>query len=146
LTGSDAINPADDQIEAMKKFVEDGGTLLIDAAGGSANFAQAAETGWLAKILGDAKLQPLDAKDSLLHHTIDGTVEMPEKALRLFAMEQLHSDGGRLKSAAVGKGRIVFSALDVTSGLLGTNTWGIVGYLPEYSEAVVKNLILIAAQ
>ena len=48
--------------------------------------------------------------------------------------------------AAVGKGRVVFSAVDVCSGLLGTNTWGIVGYLPEYSEAVVKNLILLGAQ
>ncbi len=146
LTGTGAFSPAPEQLAALKAFLEAGGTLLVDAAGGSGAFATAAESDWIPRLLGDAKLQPIDPKDELLHHTIDGTVEAPEKALRLFALEQLHTDGGRLKSAKLGKGRVLFSALDVTSGLLGTNTWGIAGYLPEYSEAIVRNLILVASQ
>ena len=39
----------------------------------------------------------------------------------------------------LGKGRVIFTPLDVTSGLIGTNTWGILGYTPEYAEAMVTN-------
>ena len=143
LTGTDTLNPTDDQIAAMKHFVESGGTLLIDAAGGSGAFADA-EAAWLPKVLGDAKLQPVQGNDPLFHRTIDGTVEAPPKSLRLYAMEQLHSDSPRLKSATAGKGRVIFTPLDLASGLLGTNTWGIVGYLPDYSQALIKNAVLLA--
>jgi hypothetical protein len=40
---------------------------------------------------------------------------------------------------------VIFSALDLSSGLLGTSTWGVLGYLPEYSEALVRNLVLTTA-
>jgi len=60
-------------------------------------------------------------------------------------LEQLRNDTPRLKFARVGKGRIVFSSVDIVSGLLGTNTWGILGYQPEYSEALVKNWVLTSA-
>ena len=35
--------------------------------------------------------------------------------------------------------------LDFSSGLLGSCTWGVLGYLPEYSEAVARNLVLTTA-
>ena len=38
----------------------------------------------------------------------------------------------------------MFSRLDVTTGLLGTESWGIVGYDPAYAQALVKNAILWA--
>ena len=42
----------------------------------------------------------------------------------------------------VGKGAVLISDLDLTSGLLGTNTLGIVGYDPAYAHALVRNSIL----
>jgi hypothetical protein len=30
--------------------------------------------------------------------------------------------------------------------LLGTNTWGVLGYLPEYSEALMKNFVTLTSQ
>ena len=38
-------------------------------------------------------------------------------------------------------GAVIVSNVDVTSGLLGTQTWGIYGYEPEYAESLVENLI-----
>jgi len=144
LTGTDAFQINDKDLASLKTFVEAGGTLLIDASGGSAPFAQG-ETTWLPKLLGKSELKPLDPGDPLLKHTIDATVDLPAKSLRLYAMERLAGGASRIKAAKLGKGRVVFSSLDITSGLLGTNTWGILGYLPEYSEAVVKNLVLLSA-
>ena len=45
----------------------------------------------------------------------------------------------------VGKGRVIYTELDVTTGLLGTNTWGITGYSPAYAQGLLKNLILDAS-
>ena len=43
-----------------------------------------------------------------------------------------------------GKTRVLFSQWDISSGLLGTNTWGIVGYAPETSETLAANMVLWA--
>ena len=37
---------------------------------------------------------------------------------------------------------MIFSPLDLTSGLLGTNTWGIIGYAPDYAQSLLQNIIL----
>jgi hypothetical protein len=43
---------------------------------------------------------------------------------------------------SLGKGRVIYSSLDLTSGLLGTNTWSILGYKPAYAQSFVKNVML----
>jgi hypothetical protein len=35
--------------------------------------------------------------------------------------------------------------MDLTNGLLGANTWGIVGYDPAYASALMKNILLWSA-
>jgi hypothetical protein len=42
--------------------------------------------------------------------------------------------------------RSIYSAPDIRIGLLGTNTWELLGYRPQYSEALMKNLALIIMQ
>ena len=60
-------------------------------------------------------------------------------------MQQLGGSGQRLKTVTLGEGRIVYTPLDVTCGLLGTNTWGILGYLPEYAETLAQNVVLVTS-
>jgi hypothetical protein len=145
LTGTEALKLTDPELAALKNFVTAGGTLLIDAAGGASAFTDAA-TAWLPGLLGDAKLNALEPNDPLLKKSIEGTVDAPEKRLRLYAFEQLRTDAPRIKSAKVGNGRVIFSGVDIATGLLATNTWGIVGYLPEFSEAFAKNLVLTSSR
>jgi hypothetical protein len=40
-----------------------------------------------------------------------------------------------------GRGRVIFTPLDLTSGLLGTRTWGVAGFETEYAQSFVKNLL-----
>jgi hypothetical protein len=42
----------------------------------------------------------------------------------------------------VGKGKIIFTLVDLTTGLLGANTAGIFGYAPPTSLSIAKNLLL----
>ena len=121
ITGIGGKVPLDGDLPPLRKFVTDGGTILIDACGGSGEFANAIEP-WIARLVAnDAKLQLIAPEDALFK-------DLPAKSLRLYALEQLRNDTPRLKQLTLGKGRIVFSALDIRSGLLGTNTWGIPGY------------------
>jgi hypothetical protein len=45
----------------------------------------------------------------------------------------------------LGHGSAIVTDLDITTGLLGTNTWGILGYRPEYATSLVKNWILYSS-
>jgi hypothetical protein len=44
----------------------------------------------------------------------------------------------------MGNGAVIVSDLDITSGLLGTSTLGIIGYDPEYAQKFVTNVIVWA--
>lgn len=146
LTGTEALDLSDAQLAALQRFVAAGGTLLVESAGGSTSFSEAAESAWLPKLVGRRRLESLPATDPLLRPTLPGTVALPPKMLRLYAMEQLQIETPRLRAATLGRGRVIFSPLDLTSGLLGTNTWGVLGFLPDYSESVARNLVLTAGR
>ena len=49
---------------------------------------------------------------------------------------------GTQRSLPLGKGRIIYSPIDLTSGLLGTNTLGILGYKSPTACSLVKNVII----
>jgi hypothetical protein len=148
LTGTDARVPSDTDATAVAKFITGGGTLLVDACGGSGEFATGIEA-WLAKLGADAgggagggALRPLAPNDPLLKQTVPGSANLGPEQLRLYAVEQLGREGNRLKTMTLGKGRVIYSPLDITSGLLDTNTWGILGYSPQYAQALATNIIL----
>jgi hypothetical protein len=49
--------------------------------------------------------------------------------------------GNRPSNTAPRPGAVILSSLDLTSGLLGTNTWGVLGFEPAYAQALVKNVV-----
>src|SRR5207245_8835183 len=126
----------------LKKFVEDGGTLIIDAAGGAGEFAVAAE-GIMAKIF-SAKFTVLKGEDSIYNGASDagGQVEY-----RQFAKKVLGNiKTPRLRMATAGKGRIFLSQEDLSVGLVGQPVAGINGYEPKTATAIAAKIILSAAK
>jgi hypothetical protein len=140
LTGTTKFSlGAKDEAE-LKKFVEDGGTLIIDAAGGAGEFAVAAE-GAMAKIF-SAKFAVLKGEDAIYNNASDtaGQVEY-----RQFAKKVLGNiKTPRLRMATAGKGRIFLSQEDLSVGLVGQPVDGIYGYEPKTATAIVGNIILSA--
>ncbi|HEX2971065.1 MAG TPA: hypothetical protein VHP11_01960 [Tepidisphaeraceae bacterium] len=67
---------------------------------------------------------------------------LPRTQVRTIAEQKMGRSAGTLRTLSFGKGRVVFSQLDITTGLLGTNTWGVVGYQSGYAQSLLKNLIL----
>jgi hypothetical protein len=151
LTGNVAYQFTDAQAAALREYVASGGIVLIDACGGSGTFASAVEDSLLPRAFPGDKLERLATDQPPLSHFAPEAVDasQPQLQLRTYAARQLNSS---LPSAYApqmlrhGKGCVIWTRLDLTTGLVGANTWGILGYQPAYALDFTRNLLLWARQ
>jgi len=146
LTGTDELKLTDAQREELKKFVEAGGTLIIDAAGGSTAFAASAEqmlrdtfgsdAGQIeSPLLPDCPLyqQPGRAIDSVQYR------QFARSRISNTRMPQLR--GIRI----VRRLAVIYSREDLSAGLVGEPVDGVTGYTPASATELMKNVILWTA-
>ena len=141
LTGTAAVNLSESQVNQLRRYVDDGGVLLIDACGGSSEFTASA-LNLLAQAFPNKPLNAMPSNHPLLAGAGDGMEPLPHPELRTYTEQKIGRTTARLETLSPGRGRVIFSNLDLTSGLLGTNTWAILGYHPDYAQKLVKNTIL----
>jgi hypothetical protein len=141
LTGTTSLAFTPTQQQQLKNFVLHGGTLIVDCAGGSSEFAPSAEL-LLNKLFPDGLKDPLPPKDPLfsigfpktdIHYrhfsrSILGNVKVPQlKAIQI---------GGR--------NAVYYSRYDLSGGLVGEPIDGIVGYDPDSCSEIMSGIILSA--
>jgi hypothetical protein len=141
VTGATQYDPSPTELEAMRKYVEAGGVMLIDGCGGSGAFEQSMRAA-LAKAFPDSKLELLSSGHPMLNSVKPGMADLTHRKLRLTVTEANGAKTGGFEILSAGKGHVIYSALDLTSGLLGTDTWGIWGYDAGYGQSFVQNFIL----
>jgi hypothetical protein len=147
LTGTASFKLTDEQRQELQKYVTGGGTLLIDAAGGSPEFAQSAETelGLMYPDQTAALKEPLQS-DHAIFKTADG--QPIPIAYRSYARRRLVQDMKmpRLRGIDVGGGRIgvFYSAEDLSAGMVGQQVDGITGYDPAVATALVQRILAYA--
>ena len=143
LTGVDAVHFDDDQLKAIREYLDAGGLLLIDACGGSPAFDTAMESE-LARIDPEFAQQlptPM-SPDHPLFTAADGKPIVP--GYRPFGRPQL---GPLVKAFQLrglsrkGKLAVIYSPYDLSVGLVGQPIDGIVGYTPDVATALVRRLI-----
>jgi hypothetical protein len=137
-TGAVALSPA--QVKALRDYVTAGGVLLIDACGGSKPFATSIRAALFPAA--DAQPAPLKPDHPLLAGRGAGMTPLLKQQVRPYVFKAMGSKVPTIGAINVGKGAVLVSDLDLTSGLLGTNTLGIIGYDPAYAHAFVRNSIL----
>lgn len=144
LTGTASYELSPQESNALKKYVESGGVLLIDLCGGTGPFDKGIQSSLLLKSFAANASHVLSPNHPMLSAGADGMTDLSRPALRPYAIEVLgRANGlGLPEEIAAGKGHVIFTSLDITSGLLGTSTWGILGYDPNYAQSLVKNVIL----
>ena len=143
LTGTAAFVPTEAQVQAVHRFVESGGVLFVDNCGGISDFDQAIAAGLLGRAFPQAQLERLSRNHPLLSGKIAGTDALTRPHLRPFAIDRIGtSNGNPPQLLSFGRGYVILCSVDVTSGLLATDTWGIHGYDPGYSQSLMKNAIL----
>ena len=142
LTGTAPFSLSETQTAALQKYVQDGGVLLIDACGGFLPVAQSIRANILARAFPGIEPAELKTDHPLIAGRGEGMEQLARAQVRPFALMKMGQKFTRPLLLESGKGAVLISDLDITSGLLGTNTFGILGYDPDYAQLLVKNAIL----
>jgi hypothetical protein len=145
LTGTDRFRLTTTQISALQAFIQGGGMLIVDAAGGKTAFTEAAEKN-LAAIFGadaDQLKDPLPEDDAL--YTTGGKLD--EIRYRTFARSILGSSKAPRLRGIRKDGRLVcvYSAEDLSVGLVGQPVDGILGYTPATATELMRKILLEAS-
>ena len=143
LTGTAAFQLDDKARQEIKNYVNAGGTLIVDAAGGSTEFALAFAKEMALMFPGQTS-KPLP-----VGHAIYASLGQPitETTLRTFARKTLGADKHpRLHAIELsGRAAVIISAEDLTVGLVGQPVDGILGYEPDAATRLMSSALLYAA-
>jgi len=146
LTGTAAVKFSQPELDAIKAYVNGGGTLLIDAAGGSDDFAAAItdelRTLFPAELAGQQDIPLLDKTDLLYTTGGDLKVEYRRFTRRIGKYaEQWHVP--HLRAITVNhRNAIYFSDEDLSAGLVGATADGINGYEPESAVELTARILM----
>lgn len=143
LTGTARHDFSEAEARALRDYVEAGGVVLIDPCGGpKQRFAESAQLDLMDAAFPKGRPSTMYSGHPLVSEGAEGMETLAKPRLRQYAMEELKdASAGAVQVVSAGKGHVILSPLDVTSGLLGTGTWGITGYEPAYCHALLKNAI-----
>ncbi len=145
MTGTKAFTLTDAERDAVGKYIKSGGTLVVDAAGGSEAFALAAEAEF-CKVF-----TPPPGRFELIpskHAVYTGVGTPVGKVSYRRSLRALVGDPNkpRLKGLSYkGRPAIIFSRYDLTAGLVGYPCWGLNGYSPESAFTLMRNILLYAS-
>lgn len=147
LTTSGGGQLSDEEAEALSDWVEAGGTLWLDAAGGSTAAVQSSNA-MLLKLFPERTALPLDPDASLItgEGLGFGSDDVRRVTYSRFAQRQMgQMTSPRLQAITIdGRVAVVYSPEDITAALAGCEHWGIFGYSPESARRLVTNGIFDA--
>jgi len=146
LTGTTRFTFPDRDVLALKTYLDNGGTRFVDACGADPGFVESVRH-LVATMYPDAKLDPLSDDHPIYKggFTENAKTTLPVDYRRFWIENNRRRETGSLYTVMLkDRPAIIFSELDVTSGLLGTETWGINGYAPASALALTRNIVLYA--
>jgi hypothetical protein len=146
LSGTAAFKLDESARAELRKFIDAGGTLIVDAAGGAAPFATSAEAE-LKALLPDAKPSPLPPDHPAYG---SGDAKLGAISYRAYAIQK-KAVTGSLKTPRVqgiqrgGRVAVFFSREDLSAGLVGQPVDGIIGYEPRSATEVMRRILAYAS-
>lgn len=142
ITGTAKMDFTDDQVAAIRQYVQNGGDLVVDPCGIPDAFYGSITDDLLPRAFPDDHPENLDPTSPLLSASADGMEDIGSPQYREYV--HLYSDTTRwhIQMIHSGHGHVIILPADLTSGILGDDDWGIAGFTPDYSMSFMKNLIL----
>jgi len=143
LTGTGKLTLTDKQRKALKDFAAGGGTLFIDAAGGSGEFDKSARA--ILSEMYPSKLRTLSAGSALYKQA---GLEISDVRYRGLAKRRLVGQRvGALRAVMVGgRPAVIYSREDVTAALVGFESSTCDGYQPDSAYLIMRNIVAMAAK
>jgi len=142
LTGTGSFTLSAAQTARLQDFITAGGFILADAANGNEPFA-ASFRHLLGAMFPQAAAEPVPDGHPLLSSTGTGSLAIDHLEYRRGVRPADRPEIFEYKLA--GRPIALLSEGDITSGLLGTNTWGIRGFAPQTAQDLAWNMLLYAA-
>lgn len=145
LTGTAKLVLNDEKRKELKSFVDGGGTLIIDAAGGSSIFAESAEAE-LKEIFAPSAAQGLASPLPQTHALFSSPAKIDVR-YRIYARQKMvgSQTEPRLRGIDVGgRTAIFYSREDLSAGLVGQPVDGVLGYEPRVAAELMRNMIMFA--
>ncbi len=142
MTGTGAFKLTPRESLALRNYLSSGGTLVIDAAGGSREFDTSVES-QVVPLVPDGAFAPLSSR----HEIYTGPPAIHVAYRRDFALALgAAAKFGRLKGVQSGQRlAIIYSPDDLTAGLVGYPFYGIRGYTPDTAVALMTKILRYAA-
>jgi hypothetical protein len=146
LTGTTALKLSESDKAGLKKFVESGGLLLVDAAGGwlggGREFAKTAEE-TIELMFGRGSLRTLASHSGLYKRK---GYDIPRAHYHRITKLRLGVKEPRLKAVMVGQRiGVLVSREDLTVAMIGCRPAECDGYTPESAYEIARNIVLYAA-
>jgi hypothetical protein len=145
LTGRSGLTLTDAEKVALKKFVEGGGTILVDPHAGSPAFAKAAKKE-LEDLFG--ALKPLAGDPALAEGKFEGGVDLTTGiGFTLVARQAIRArgekpEGQKLLVARVkNRPAVIFSDCDLVAAGAGIANYKALAYKPESARKILGNLV-----
>lgn len=123
----------------LKKFLDGGGTLVVDAAGGAEAFASSAEAE-LAALPGGGRFETLRPD-----HPLYRGKDVLKVAYRASAQKALtgKTAAPRIKAISLGgRPTVLLSREDLSAGLVGQLVDGVLGYTPAAATELMRRILL----
>ena len=147
LTTTGSGDLSDKEAMEIRAWVEAGGTLFIDAAGGGPRAAEKAQA-MFRKLVPNVISIPMDRDNPILSgQGLRSGFDNRRVQYRWFALRAM----GPIATPRVqgvelgGRTAIIYSAEDITCGMAGLDHWGIFGYKPQFARQLVANACQMAA-
>jgi hypothetical protein len=145
MTGTSGFKLTPEQRKELKEYADGGGTLLIDAAGGAAEFKESMESE-LREVFGDAA-KSVEAPLPVNHKVYSiGGDDLSRAAYRSYARTRLSGiNAPRLRGIEINnRTAVLYSQEDLSVGLVGMTIDGIFGYEPQYASELMENITMLA--
>jgi len=139
MTGTGEFRLTGSQADSLKKFVVEGGTVLVDPAGGAGIFLESVRRRLQACFEGK-RFEKLDTGHEVL----------AIKGMEIRTVGRRKKTAGKCSpeiSAIVINSRaaVFLSPVDLTAGLVGYQSYGIKGYAPKDAFRICRNVALYAS-
>jgi len=138
LTGTYAFKLNNAAKDELRQYVNAGGTLVTDAAGGGGDFLDSAQTA-IAETFSGAAMNLLRLDNPIFA----GPEPIQQVSYRPFARKIVGATHTpRLRGIDInGRTAVIFSAEDLSVGLVGQEVDGINGYSPASATSLMRNIL-----
>jgi len=145
VVGTEAVTFTDSQIQSIQHYVEAGGVILFENAGGMGRFAEST-VAMLNRAFPDERIRPIADSSSIITGKPLGGYDIATIDYRAYALLRMGQvDFPRLLAMNVDdRPRILISSEDLTYAMLDQPVWGVFGYASDSAHRLMTNLLLYA--